>query len=118
VLACIRIVTKAQCPQAINRNGSVGLVSELAEKLARIQIIRIDATVAEIADQQIITEPAKISGSEGQAPGRVEPAVRNEAEAGMASADEHCSVAHGLARLPPVASSGSWARPGQGAAGR
>src|SRR6266571_9346076 len=78
VFACIRIVTKAQCPQTINRNWSVRLVSELAEKLASIQIIRIDATIAEIADQQGITEPAKISGREGQTPGRVEPAVQNE----------------------------------------
>src|SRR2546428_6698890 len=79
VEACLRIVTKAQGPQVINRNGSVGMVSELAEKLASIQIIRIDATVTEIADQQGITEPAKISGGEGQAPGRVEPAVQNKA---------------------------------------
>ena len=79
VEACIRIVPKAQCPQVINRNGSVGLVSELAEKLARLQIIRIDATVTEIADQQGITERAKISGGEGQAPGRVEPAMQNKA---------------------------------------
>src|SRR6266571_6330999 len=79
VQACIRIVTKAQCPQIINRNWGVGLVSELAEKLASIQIIRIDATVAEIADQQGITEQAKISRGESQAPGRVEPAVRNKA---------------------------------------
>src|SRR5260221_13792410 len=55
------------------------MVSELAEKLASIQIIRIDAAVAEIADQQGITEPAKISGGEGQAPGRVEPAMQNKA---------------------------------------
>ncbi len=79
VFACIRIVTKAQCPQVVNRNGIVCLVSELTEKLASIQIIRIDATIAEIADQQGITEQAKISGGEGQAPGRVEPAVQNEA---------------------------------------
>src|SRR6266704_2667539 len=75
VEACIRIVTKAQCPQVINRNWSVRLVSELAEKLASIQIIRIDATVAEVAYQQGITESAKISGGVSQAPGRVEPAV-------------------------------------------
>src|SRR5207245_11567824 len=79
VQACTRIVTKAQCPQVVNRNWMVYLVSELTEKLARIQIIRIDATITEIADQQGITEQAKINGGEGQTPGRVEPAVQNEA---------------------------------------
>ncbi len=78
VFARTRIVAKGQSPQVINRNGIVGLVSELAEKLAGIQIKRIDATVAEIADQQGITEQPKISGGEGQAPGRVEPAVQNK----------------------------------------
>src|SRR5215469_670508 len=78
VSTCIRIVTELQGPQTINRNWSVCLVSELAKKLASIQIIRIDATVAEIADQQGITEQPKIGGGVGQAPGRVEPAVHNE----------------------------------------
>src|SRR5215831_3863669 len=53
-VGCARgcIIPELQGPQAINRNGSVRLVSELAEKLASSQIIRIDAAVAEIADQQ------------------------------------------------------------------
>ncbi len=98
VEACIRIVPKAQGPQVINRNGSVGLVSELAEKLARLQIIRIDATVTEIADQQGITEPAKISGGQGQAPGRVEPAMQNKALEQISAGVEDVDKAMGRAR--------------------
>src|SRR5207244_1032260 len=77
--ARIHTITEDQCPQVINRNWIARLVSELAEEGTVVRINGIDATVTEIADQQVITEPAKISGSEGQAPGRVEPAVRNEA---------------------------------------
>jgi len=98
VEACIRIVPKAQCPQVINCNGSVGLVSELAEKLARIQIIRIDATVTEIADQQGITERAKIRGGQGQAPGRVEPAMQNKALDQISAGVEDVDKAMGRAR--------------------
>ncbi len=98
VETCLRIVPKAQGPQVINRNGSVGLVSELAEKLARIQTIRIDATVTEIADQQGMTEPAKISGGEGQTPGRVEPAMHKKALDQISAGVEDVDKAMGRAR--------------------
>src|SRR5438105_1533932 len=72
-------ITELQGPQAINRDGIACPATELAEEGTVVRIDGIDATVTEIADQQVITESAKISGGESQAPGRVEPAVRNEA---------------------------------------
>src|SRR6266702_8112042 len=72
-------ITELQGPQAIDHDGIAFLVSELTAKCTSIWIERIDVTIAEVTDQQVITELAEIIGSHGQAPGRVEFTTRNEA---------------------------------------
>lgn len=73
------IITELQGPQAIDRDGISILVSELTEKRTRIWIERIDVTIAEVTDQQVIAELAKVSRCQGQTPGRVEATACNEA---------------------------------------
>src|SRR5262249_46312161 len=65
-------------PQAVNRNRIAIAISEWAEGGTGDGIEGINASIAEIANQQIIAELAEIGGSQGQAPGRIERKTRNE----------------------------------------
>src|SRR6185437_8259860 len=69
-----RLPTKAehQSPQAIDDNCMAVLVGELTLKGTRMGIERVDASITEIADQQVIAELAKGTACERQSPGRVQ----------------------------------------------
>src|SRR5262244_2993908 len=72
-------IPECQAPQAVDRDriGISGL--ELTEEPPGKSIEGVDATVAEITDQQGIAERAEIGGSQSQAPGRVKRPLRSEA---------------------------------------
>src|SRR5207248_4601532 len=63
---------KHQSPQAINNDGMAKLVGEVTEKGTGIGVERIDVSIAEISDQQVMTEHAKGTTCESQAPWRVQ----------------------------------------------
>ena len=68
-------IAKLQSPQTIDHNWISSVTFKLTDTFAGFRVVSIDAPIAEIADQQIIAELAKIRGSERQAPGRVELAM-------------------------------------------
>jgi hypothetical protein len=65
-------IAKGQSPEAINRDAQAFLVLQLAKQSTRVRIKRVDAPIAKVSHQQVITELAKIGGSERQAPGRIQ----------------------------------------------
>src|SRR5499427_5652942 len=77
-------IPECQAPQAVNRDRVVISAAELTEEPTGKSIEGVDATIAEITDQQCTTERAEIGGSESHAPGRVKRPVRSEAAAQVA----------------------------------
>ncbi len=71
-LSCLPSQAKQQSPQAINNYGVAILVGEVTEKGTGIGIERIDVSIAEISDQQVMTEYAKGTTCKSQAPWRVQ----------------------------------------------
>ena len=51
------------------------VIGKLAEKIAGVRIERIDAAIAEVADEQGVAEFAETAGRTGQTPGRVQRAL-------------------------------------------
>src|SRR6266700_6724292 len=76
---CGLSIAKDQCPQTINRDDQAFLVFQLTKQSSRVRIKHIDMPIAKVPYQQVITELAKIGGSESQAPGRIQCPTRNEA---------------------------------------
>src|SRR5262249_52152772 len=80
-----RAVAEGQRPKAIDRErwsvggvqGAAGLELALTGEVCRVE--GVDATVAEIADEQVIAEAPEISGRECQSPRRVELTLRRDA---------------------------------------
>src|SRR5579884_737197 len=71
-------VAEGDTPQAVNCDRIVVEVFKLTQESLGVGVEGIDAPIAEVADEQIVAESAKIAGSQGQTPGRVERALRGE----------------------------------------
>src|SRR5579859_7404432 len=71
-LPCLPTKAEHQRPQTINDNRLASLIGELAEERASIGIERIDVSIAEIANQQVMAELAKGIACESQTPWRVQ----------------------------------------------
>ena len=72
------IIAELQGPQAIDLYWSTCAFLKRAKGSAGSRIEDIDVPIAEITDQQIIAELAKVSRRQGQAPGGVEATTCNE----------------------------------------
>src|SRR5437867_6836547 len=72
--------TNAECqpPKPLDHNRITVLILQRAEKSASIGIERVDAPVAEIADEERIAKPTKAKRRPGDAPRGIERALRGK----------------------------------------
>src|SRR5881398_1059070 len=69
--AAVAAVAEAQAPQAFNLDRRAAFALQLAAKSSRRRE-SVDATIAEVPDQDVVVEVAKAGRREGQPPRRVE----------------------------------------------
>src|SRR5207302_979801 len=78
-------VANTESPQAVDRDGITGRhVTELAPEIPFVQGIGVDVPVTKVSDQQVTGQPSETCRRDRQAPGRVEPAMRDKSSQQMA----------------------------------
>src|SRR5262249_3810862 len=82
-------VAERQAPQVVDDDGAPRCLAEGALLDTRSRIVSMNATVAEIADEQIAAELAESLRRDDHAPGRVEVPARHQAPIEMAVRLEH-----------------------------
>src|SRR5215218_5562402 len=72
-----RVAAEGDRPQAVDGDPLAGAVPELAVvvPLLAVPAIRVDPAVAEVADEEIVAEPAEVGWRPGEPPRRVQPTV-------------------------------------------
>src|SRR5438552_392492 len=68
-------IPEGDAPKTVDRERLAVHILQLAPGIAAREIERVDATVAEIADEQVAAELAESRGRERKAPGRIEVAL-------------------------------------------
>src|SRR4051794_41954474 len=72
-------VAESQAPQAVDGDRVAVGPAQLAQPLAGPEVVRVDAAVPEVSDQQRTAEAAEVGRCPHQAPGRVQRTVAGEA---------------------------------------
>src|SRR6478672_13941844 len=79
VAATGHAVAEAQAPEAVDGDRTAVGPAQVAQPPAGLEVVRVDAAVTEVADQQRTAEAAEVRRCPHQTPGRVQRAVAGEA---------------------------------------
>src|SRR3981081_3405647 len=64
------VVTKRQRPQARENNGLLVLVTQRPQAASRNGIVRVDQSVAEVSNKQVVAEATELGRRHGHSPQR------------------------------------------------
>jgi hypothetical protein len=69
----VAAIVDLQAPQAIDRDGAVVRIEQVAEETPAHRVERRDRSAESIADQQVMAEEAEVLRRQGNAPGCAQP---------------------------------------------